>query len=234
MRVEPFSKDSVVHVIKRGTRGMEIVRDTADRWRFARTLYILNDQHQDTDWTRNRCDLGLFARPENWPERKPLVSIIGWTLMPNHFHLILSEKQDGGISKFMQRLGGSMSTYFNEKYQTQGSIFQGSYKSRTVDDDAYLRYLLSYVLVKNVFELYPGGLKKAKVNFEDAWNWAGKYPFSSFLTASQGAASPIIDLPKFQSLGLPGKNFKQTSNDMLIAFCEKKESDLLPTVLQLE
>src|SRR3989338_3275644 len=119
MRVEPYGVDSIVHVIKRGARGMNIVQNDADRWRFVKSLYLLNDVYQDENWHRDTKDLPLFERPSNWPERMPVVSILGWTLMPNHFHLLLLETRKGGISKFMQRLGGSMSLYFNLKYKEQ-------------------------------------------------------------------------------------------------------------------
>jgi len=230
MRVEPFSVGSVIHVVKRGARGMEIVRDDSDRWRFVRTLYLLNDQYQDTDWTRSKFQKSIFERPDHWPERRPLVSILAWTLMSNHFHLLLYEAQEGGTSKFMQRLCGSMTTHFNEKYNEQGSIFQGAYRSRTVDTDVYLRYVLAYILVKNVFELFPGGLSEAVKTFDIAWEWADTYPFSSFPTIAHGAESPIIDLDLLTELGLRTNEFKRTAHDMLDAYSARN----LPSSVTLE
>jgi putative transposase len=226
MRIEPYTVGSIVHIVKRGARGMEIVRDTADKWRFVKILYLLNDEYQDTTWSRQNPDLeqtSLFNRPHYWPERKPLVSVLGWVLMPNHFHLLLCETQDGGVSKFLQRLGGSMTTYFNQKYQEQGSIFQGAYRSRTVDTDAYLRYVLAYIVVKNVMELYPGGLNKAIKEFDRSWTWASNYPFSSFQTAALGSKSPIIDQGKSFELNLPGRQFKREAYNMLVAHVQIKK-----------
>lgn len=221
MRVEPHTIGSVVHVVKRGARGVEIVKDDSDRWRFVRTLYLLNDTHQDTDWTREQYDLPLFDRPSHWPNRDPLVAVLAWTLMPNHFHLLLCEIREGGVSKFMQRLSGSMTTHFNSKYEETGSIFQGSYKSRTVDSDEYLRYVLAYIAVKNVLELYPGGLSRAIKEFNKAWEWANSYSFSSFQATALGKPSPIIDHAKLKELGLPGKDFKHMAYDMLVGHSEK-------------
>jgi len=222
MRVEPYGVGSVLHVIKRGARGMEIVRDESDRWRFVRNLYILNDHYQPPDRTNiYRSDLWkpfkVFERPEEWPERKPLVAILAWTLMSNHFHLLVQEIEEGGVAKFMQRLCGSMSMAFNEKYEEKGSIFQGAYKSRTVDTDEYLQYAHAYIVVKNTFENYPGGLKEALKEFNDAWKWAGeRYPFSSFLTSAKGAPSPIIDRHVFEDIGLSRSDFKRFAKDALV------------------
>jgi putative transposase len=217
MRVEPCGVGSVMHVVKRGGRGMHIVRDDADKWRFVRTLYLLNDTYSNIEWTRHASCRLPFARPSHWPKRDPLVAILAWTLMPNHFHLLLYEIREGGIAKFMQRLCGSMTTYSNGKYDEQGSIFQGSYKGRNVDTEQYLQYVLPYIVVKNVFELHPKGLASAVQNFDDAWNFATSYPFSSFATSAFGRTSPVIDMDISAELGLLRKDFKQSARDMLCA-----------------
>lgn len=224
MRVEPYGIGSVVHVIKRGVRGSNIVRDDDDKWRFVRSLYLLNDNYKDENWWRDTKDIPLFERPPHWPERLPLTAVLGWTLMPNHFHLLLLEIQEGGIAKFMQRLCGSMTVSFNLKYKERGSLFQGSYKSKTVDTDEYLRYLFAYILVKNTFELYPGGLASAYKNFDKAWDWSIGCQFSSFGSTVLGDASPIVDSSKLSDLGLLGKNFKQTARNMFTSHMEKRPS----------
>ena len=215
MRVQPYSVSSVVHVVKRGARGMSITKQTSDRWRFVRILYLLNDTYQNSDWTREKRKRPLFYHPSHWPERDPLVDVVAWTLMPNHFHLLLHERREGGVSKFMQRLSGSMTTHHNEKYNESGSLFQGSYKSRTVDVDEYLRYVFAYITVKNVFELYPGGLAKAVKEFNEAWEWGKTYPFSSFQTTVLNQSSPIVNFDTLRTLALPGTRFKQTAKNML-------------------
>jgi len=234
MRVEPHSVGSVVHVIKRGARGMEIVRTKQDQYNFARSLYLLNDTHQDNSWRTYVAHKPLFYRPKSWPKRKPLVSILAWTLLDNHFHLLLQEIEEGGIAKFMQRLGGSMTLYFNEKHDGRGSIFQGSYKGRVVDTDEYLQYVYAYITVKNTFEMYPGGLKKALTVFEKAWTFAGTYPFTSFLTAVAGAPSPILDMEAIDSLGLIRKDFKKYAHSMLAVNAKTKDFDEKLIALLLE
>ncbi len=247
MRVEPYGIGSVVHIVKRGTRGMDIVRDNADRWRFTRSLYLLNDIHQTANRLehnpppllrgQHKSDLctptvaDLFKRPEYWPEREPLVSVLAWTLMPNHFHLLLRETRDGGVSKFMQRLCGSMSATFNKKYEETGSIFQGAFKGKTIDSDEYLRYVLAYIAVKNVLELHPRGLEAAVVDFDNAWEWAASYPFSSFRTVAHGDRSPIIDHEALADLGLPGSAFRRDSYDMLVGHMHA-HADLTPLFLE--
>ena len=180
MRVEPHPIGSIVHVIKRGARGLLIVRDDDERARFVRGLCYLNDVFRDQFWDRSIRDINLGVRPENWPKKEPLCDILAWTLLSNHFHMIIQETSEGGISKFMQKLCGSMSTYSNLKHKEKGSLFQGSYRGKTADlrDYVYLKNLFVYVLVKNVFECHPKGFKYALNNFDDAFEWGLGYPHS--------------------------------------------------------
>jgi len=183
MRVEPHAIGSIVHVVKRGARGLLIVRDKEERERFVRGLCYLNDMFRDQFWDKSTRDTHLGIRPESWPKKEPLCDILAWTLLPNHFHMILRETSEGGISKFMQKLCGSMSTYSNLKHKEKGSLFQGGYRGRTADlkDDTYTRNLFVYVLVKNLFECHPKGFVYALKNFEDAFAWSLGYPYSGLM-----------------------------------------------------
>lgn len=195
MRIDPFSVGSVIHVTKRGARGMDIVRDSSDKYRFVKSLFLLNDTHVDSNWHREAAGLPLFERPEHWPSREPLVHILAWTLLSNHFHLLIQEVREGGTAKFMQRFSGSLSMCFNLKYKERGSLFQSAYHARAVNETAHLNYLAFYILVKNVFEMYPRGLTAASANFDDAWEWASQYPFSSFKDHISGVPSLLVDDP---------------------------------------
>jgi len=217
MRVEPFTVDSYVHALKRGARGLEITSDKSDKWRFLRLLFYMNDEHDHEWWERDTEGLQLLEWPSDWVARKPIVKILCYTLMPNHFHILLKEIKAGGVAKFMKKIGGSMSKHFNEKYEGKGSIFQGGYKSRTVAEDRYLRYLAAYIMVKNTFELYPdGGLSGARKNFNTAWEWASAYDFSSLADYCSDRNSPIIDKDILGEI-FTEKSFKVFASDVILA-----------------
>jgi putative transposase len=164
---------------------MSIVRDEDDRIRFLLMLRHLNDRFYSPNWFRDvallksRSTDSLFIRPDSWPPQEKIVKIICFCLVENHFHLLLEEITDGGISLFMQRLSIAMAKHFNEKYKETGSLFQGAYRSRTVSDDTYLRYVSSYIQVKNCFEVFPAGYEKAVNSFDQTFLWATEYPYSS-------------------------------------------------------
>lgn len=206
VRFTSFSAGDLVHCIKRGAFGHNIFIDNNDYWHFVRLLYLCNDEYQDQNLCRYDKSKDLFSRPAHWPKRVPLVDVISWCAMPNHFHLLLRERQEGGIGKYMQRLGGSMTKSFNLKYSNSGSIFQAKYKPVLVTDSSYLNYLIPYINVKNVMELYPnGGLEGAVKNFDKAWEWAKSHQFSSFKTFAIGAASPILSIESLRDFDYPKK-----------------------------
>ncbi len=218
MRVEPHGIDSIVHVVKRGARGMPIVRDNADRLRFVNLLWYANDEFRDQFWDERIARLPMFQRPSDWPERKPLVRILAWTLMPNHFHLVIRQIRDEGMSKFMQKLCGSMSTHFNAKYEEKGSLFQGSYRGKTADihGDGYLRNLAVYVMIKNPFELYRGGLRLAMSEFNDAFEWAQTYQFCSLGDFIASSASAIIEKDIFGDIFEGPGQFKKYARECML------------------
>lgn len=193
MRVEPHGIGSIMHVIKRGTRGVPVVRDHADKILFLRSLYYLNDTFRSGNWKRDIHTLDLFERPDTWPEREPLVGVLGFTLLPNHFHLLLEEKVENGVSRFMQRIGDSMTKSFNQKYKERGSLFESAYKGKTVTQDTYFKHLVWYILVKNTLECRPGGIPAALKDFDKAWQWSTDYRFSSLGVALKGTSHPIIE-----------------------------------------
>lgn len=215
MRKEPYGVGSFVHIIQRGTRGAPIVRDEDDKNRFLLMLAHFNDEYQPANWFRDitNPNLSPFERPTDWPARKKLVRVIAFCLLTNHFHLLLEETQDGGISKFMQRLGTAMSYRYNLKYEEHGTLFQGSFRSRTIDSDTYLRYVIAYIQLKNTLDMYDGKIRSAR-EFEKAYAWACTYPYSSLGDHTGTFKRPIIEKDFLTDIFSPSE-FKKFGKDFI-------------------
>lgn len=219
MRVEFHTVGSYLHVVKRGARGMEITRDKNDQWRFLKSLFYLNkDDYRKENWEKklNKSKTPLFGWPTEWPKRNKLTEISAFILMPNHFHLLLKEIRDNGISLFMHGLCTSMTMSFNEKYGEKGSIFQGAYKGRLVDTDEYLKQVAIYIMVKNSFELLPGGIEKALKNFDEAWKKSLENQFSSLADYGSRRNSPIINKGLLGELFDSPAKFKSFAKDTML------------------
>ena len=185
MRREPSSIGDYFHVFNRGNRRMPIVYDESDRWRFLKILRYFNDEYSvdnifrcvDLEVKSGRCH--NFERPKDWPPPHSLVKILSYSLMPNHFHLLLKEIIDGGVSRFMKKFADGFTKYINTKYDEVGSLFQGPYKRTTIKSEKTLQYTDVYIQIFNIFELYPGGLEKAIKEFDKAFNFVLEYQFCS-------------------------------------------------------
>ncbi len=106
------------HIINRGIEKNKIFRDKIDYQNF----------------------LGRFSK---------LIESTGttcyaWSLMPNHFHLLLQTGQVP-LSKFMMRLLGGHATTYNRRHGRSGHVFQDRYKSILCQKDSYLKVLVRYI-----------------------------------------------------------------------------------------
>ena len=73
------------------------------------------------------------------------VSVICYTLMPNHFHLLLRQETDNGISTYMTHLINSYTRYFNTKHNRVGPVYQGVFKAVHIETDEQLLHLSRYI-----------------------------------------------------------------------------------------
>lgn len=230
MRKEKFVVDNYYHIYNRGNRKADIVRSEADKWRFMQALRFFNDSHSSNNILRQLSLLtpgvnrlseaeSVFETgwPQNWPERDPLVKILCYSLVSNHFHLLLREIRDGGIAKFMHKLGMGYANFFNLKYHEVGSIFQGPYKAKLVREEDYLKYLAVYIQVMNVLELYPGGFERALENFNEAIKFLDEYQFSSHRDYSGLRNSLIIDKDVLGDIFPSSNDYRKFAQEMIIA-----------------
>ena len=136
-----------------------------------------------------------------------LVNIIAYCLNPNHFHLILEQLVEGGISEFMKRLGGGYTGYFNKKYARSGSLFQGVFKDVHIDTNEYLLHVSSYVnLNDRVHQL--GGETPKLVRSMSSW---GEYTDKRI----KGICEKDIILGQFENVGAY-KKFALSSLESII------------------
>lgn len=160
-----FLKGEYYHVFNRGINKEKIFFSTSDQNHFQKLLY-----------TRNTLERIDSSRVKGVPLHKikrgdTLVNILTYALMPNHFHLLLQEKEDGGISKFMGKLGTAYSMYINTKHSRTGPLMCRPFRSKHIDSDEYFRWVVSYIHM-NPSELTQNGSIK---------DFLLKYPFSSYI-----------------------------------------------------
>ena len=72
------------------------------------------------------------------------IVLFGWTLMPNHYHLLL-RTVDVPLWRTMASLQGGFTKRFNKAHRLIGPFWQGRYKAKLVQDQRYFDQLLAYI-----------------------------------------------------------------------------------------
>lgn len=116
---------------------------------------------------------------EKFDRDQLLVNIGAYCLMPNHFHILITENIEGGISKYMLKIMTAYTMYFNKKYERTGRLCEGTFKSKHANTDRHLKYLYSYI------HLNPAKLKdrnwktNKRKNSKELLEFIYQYPYSS-------------------------------------------------------
>jgi putative transposase len=173
-RSSKISIDEYYHLYSRGVNKMLIFNARRDYERFQRLLYLANDEKP-----LHYCDLKP-SQIYTIAQEKPLVSIGCYCLMPNHFHILIKEIAENGITRFMRRLLTAYSMYFNTKYERAGALFESRYKASHVSRDEYLKYLFSYISLNPVKKIEKKWKLEGIRNLVEAKKYLNRYSFSSY------------------------------------------------------
>lgn len=143
-RKRPIITGENYHVYNRGVDKRDIFSDKMDIRRFVESINEFNqvDVIGSLINLRKSKKIQKGVKPLSG---EPLVEIVAYCLNPNHFHFILKQSIDGGISKFMQKLQGGYTSYFNVKNSRSGSLFQGTFKAQHIGSENYFNKTLGYV-----------------------------------------------------------------------------------------
>jgi len=181
LRKDPFITCEYYHIYNRGVDKRVIFKSTKDYERFMMLLYISNsDDSFRLDDILNKQHK-TFSEVLVLDKGKPLVSIGAWCLMTNHFHLLIKQESDGGITKFMRKLGVGYAMFFNLKYQRTGALFGGLFKSKLIGaDDNYMRQLFGYIHINALEIEFPGWQNKVNKSSINMKKFLKSYRFSSY------------------------------------------------------
>ena len=202
-RRTPLALGETYHCYSRGIDRRITFQDEADYERFLQALYICNDVASFSQKHLSEID---YRTVLNLDRGKPLVSIIAYCLMPNHYHLVLREVTEGGITRFMHKVGTMYTMYFNAKNERIGGLFVKPFRSKHIDDDSYLQRLVPYVHL-NPAELFEPGWKDGRVVDRPGLSTKLKnYRYSSLpeYDGSQRLESRILDGPVIGNHCIPG------------------------------
>ena|SRR3989344_8929925 len=202
MQREPFVSGEFYHIYNRGVDHRNIFLDDIDLRRFFQSMQEFNSLDPVGSLYENSFkQLG--------GETAKLVNFVAYCLNPNHFHFLVQQVVDNGISEFMKRLGG-YTWYFNNKNNRSGSLFQGVYKSVHINSNEYLLHVSAYVNLNNLVHKLGGETAKL---CKSSWNEYVEDHEESFCTKKD------IVLEQYNSK----EEYKEFATSSLEDILERKE-----------
>lgn len=199
-----FTVGEFYHVYNRGVNKQNIFHTDADFKHFQRLLYTRNSKKRIDSERVKGLPLHMIDRGET------IVEIIAYCCMRNHFHLLLHEIIDGGISIFMGKLGTAFSMYINTKYRRTGPLVCRPFRSRHIDSDEYFRWVFSYIHLNPIEIIQPDFKSKGVANAAKAKSFLEKYAYSSYQDYMVGERKETVILTKSEE----SKTFLQETHTL--------------------
>lgn len=209
-RYIPLVENYYYHVFNRGVNKRYIFKSKFEYSRFVLSLKFYNSLEYPIRFSMF-TKLASDQRQEIWnrlQKEKTNSDIISYCLMPNHFHLLLKQNTENGISKFLANLQNSYARYFNIKNERTGPLFQGQFKAVKIDSEEQLLHVSRYIHLNP----YSSAIIKTS-------NDLLSYPWSSFQEYISSVKFPICKKDDILV------NFKQNSyKDFVLDNAEYQKS----------
>lgn len=178
-----FVEDEIYHICNRSVEGRKIFVDAEDHYRAIHDLYEFNDEESaENVYYRMKALKSYETRSHKITQKKkkPLVEILAYVLMPNHYHLLLRQLLEGGITNFMHKFGVGFAMYFNQKYSRTGTLFQGPFRAVHVKETAHFIHLPFYIHANPLDLKFPEWRDGKIRNPPEAMKYLENYRWSSF------------------------------------------------------
>lgn len=186
-RIIPLVNGEIYHIYNRGSDKRNIFLSSRDNSRFKYTFYY----YQFTQIKRRFSKLSKSDLASFMPSRdKKLVEIICYCMMLNHFHFLIRQLLDNGISKFMSQLCNSYTKYFNTKRRRIGPLLQGAFKTVLIESEEQFIHCSRYIHLNPVVS----GIVKNPEDYE----WSS---YQEYLTGNRTICSIDEVLSLFPSVG---------------------------------
>lgn len=142
IRVAPLINNEFYHIFNRGVDKKDIFIQPRDYSRFIKTFFYYQFFGPKPKFsTFQKFKMNTFKPVSD----KKFLNILCYCLMPNHFHFLVRQIEDGGITKFMQQIQNSYGKYINTKYGRIGPLFQGRFKAIRIESDEQLLHVSRYI-----------------------------------------------------------------------------------------
>lgn len=126
--------------------------------------HVLNRGNNRRKVFRKEADYQAFLKAMAHACIEIPMPVLGFCLMPNHFHLALQPQHDGDLGRWMHWVLNTHVRRYHKQYQSSGHIWQGRYKAFPIEEDEHLLTVLRYV------ESNP--VRVQLVRRAEQWRWS--------------------------------------------------------------
>lgn len=201
------------HIYNCGVERRNVFTSQFDYLRFLETVaYYLFEEPVPFSQFK---DMPLENRPKipEWNQRR--VTVLAYTLMPNHFHFLLKQERESGILGFISDVSNSYTKYFNLKKGRLGYLLQGRFQSKVIENEASLLQVGRYIHIN------PATSEKVR------WSRPLQdYPYSSYRNYVDKSSDTIINI-KEVSKYLDLKNYRNFSESRIKEVTKSQINDAL-------
>lgn len=200
----------IYHVYNRGVERRQIFMNT---WGYERFIEIMRYYQYKNPPIRYSKYLqqSQEVRKNIFSEltlRNKIIEILAYCLMPNHFHFLIRQNSDKGITQFLANISNSYSKYFNTKYTRVGPLLQGTFKAVLIETDEQLLHISRYIHLNPVASLLVPNEKLDDYPWSSFPEYLGKTSFS--LTTKELILSHFPSLGKYREFVHDNISYAQT------------------------
>ncbi len=141
-----LAKGETYHIFSKSIAGFEVFRKDSEYERMKNLLKYYKTENPPLRFSmfmeiKNK---GGFSQ-KHLSSKESLVDIIAYCFMPTHFHLILKQLNENGISVFMSNILNIYTRYFNVKTKRKGPLWESRFRRILVETDEQLLHLTRYI-----------------------------------------------------------------------------------------
>lgn len=182
-RLEPFINDHIYHVFNKTIDGRRIFESEKYANLFINTCHYYRSSKAEVSFSvlsrLNEVILKSILRNIDM-EKYFRIEILAYVIMPTHYHLLIKQKRNEGVPRFMSDIINSLTRYFNVKNSRKGPLFLPKFKSVMIKTDEQLMHVSRYIHLNP----YSNDI----IEFEKLQ----EYPWSSYRTYIRDNSDQII------------------------------------------
>lgn len=196
MRNTKFVPGEYYHIYSRTILNVPEFKNYQNADKLFKTFLLANSTNSGRafDYLRNDRSPKLEKAIEIAKDGKRLVDILCYVIMPDHYHLLIKELKNSGITNFIRKCNISIAKYINIKNNRRGTLFESRFQSKHIDSNEYLLHLSVYIHLNPLDFISGRDWRENKLkDWPSIKNKLIQYPWSSLRSfLNEDDKNPII------------------------------------------